>query len=480
MKCSHCNSKWDAGANVSSTLASCPFCGKSLVKEEEPKSYENSKDALAAIMNKHGVDVLLGDKLKAHFSDYAPSVSQNQKGLVYAVYEKGAAKVLKKNLNASQADKEIAVKIALRNLTDAFIAQDAAERIIYEFIDALGWKLGRSEPVLSPVSVPPSAPPQPVSPPPGPSNPPPSKGWVYGNTPGNIANGGYVAMKGDWVYYRNWSVFKGGLYKIRTDGTGRQKLNNNHCTCINIAGDWVYYCNGSDKGKLYRIRTDGTERQKLYDDKCDQIIIVDGWVYYSNNNNKKGGPAFLTSIYRIRTDGSGRQKLADDALWKKFYVSGDWVYYVSCFKPPLSPYLISFSFCRMRTDGTGKYCFFKLDNMLFDFNVAGDWVYHNGIDGNSKELCKVRIDRSGGQKLMDGFYTGFNIAGDWVYYSNGSDESTLYKVRTDGTERQKLYDDKCGDIHIVGDWVYYCNYLNDKRGSCYKIRTDGTDRQLVE
>jgi hypothetical protein len=40
--------------------------------EENPK-FENSKDALAAIMKQFGADVLLG-KLNAHFSDFAPSV----------------------------------------------------------------------------------------------------------------------------------------------------------------------------------------------------------------------------------------------------------------------------------------------------------------------------------------------------------------------------------------------------------------------
>jgi ribosomal protein L40E len=148
MKCNHCDSKWETNDKISSSLSTCPFCGKSLAKEkeEEPKSYENSKDALAAIMNKHGPDVLLGEKLKAFFGDYAPSVPQNIKKLVNAVYENGAAQVLKKNLNASQADKESAVKVAIRNLTDAFIMQDMAESIIYEFVDALGWQVFAPEP----------------------------------------------------------------------------------------------------------------------------------------------------------------------------------------------------------------------------------------------------------------------------------------------------------------------------------------------
>jgi hypothetical protein len=158
MKCIHCNSEWNPNAGIASSLSTCPFCGKSLAKEEEPKFYENSKDALAAIMNKHGQDVLLGEKLKPYFSDYAPSVSRKIKIAINAVYETGAAKVLKSNLNASQADKEIAVKIAVRELTDNYpIGQDMAENIIYEFIDALGWQVEKlvAQKATPPVQTPP-------------------------------------------------------------------------------------------------------------------------------------------------------------------------------------------------------------------------------------------------------------------------------------------------------------------------------------
>jgi meiotically up-regulated gene 157 (Mug157) protein len=108
------------------------------------------------------------------------------------------------------------------------------------------------------------------------------------------------------------------LYKIRTDGTGRQKLNDDRCTDINVAGDWVYYCNMNDNnklnskflevansilqisGKLFRIRTDGTGRQKLSDDWCSNIVVAGDWVYYTSmKDNLKG--------YRIRTDGTDRQ-----------------------------------------------------------------------------------------------------------------------------------------------------------------------------
>ena len=149
MKCNHCNKELKVDDRTASFLKFCPFCG--LAKSEEPKFYDNSRDALTAIMNKYGADVLL-EELKAHFPDFAPSVSKNVKRLIYTVYENDAAKILKSNLIASQVDKEIVVKKAIQKLTDAFITQDMAETIIYEFAGSLGWQVGKSVPPTSPPS----------------------------------------------------------------------------------------------------------------------------------------------------------------------------------------------------------------------------------------------------------------------------------------------------------------------------------------
>lgn len=62
----------------------------------------------------------------------------------------------------------------------------------------------------------------------------------------------------DWIYYINENE-RNSLFKIRTDGTGRTRLNNSDSTIIEIYGDWMYYHNNSDQSKVYRVRIDGTE-----------------------------------------------------------------------------------------------------------------------------------------------------------------------------------------------------------------------------
>lgn len=145
MKCNHCKSEWKTDEKISSSLSFCPFCKESLMKKDETGFFDNSKDALASIMNQFGADVLLG-KLNAYLPDIAPSIPQKGKRLVYAVYENGAAQILKRNITASQADKEIAVNLAVRELTEAYIVPEMARAIIYEFTNALGWQVSVTEP----------------------------------------------------------------------------------------------------------------------------------------------------------------------------------------------------------------------------------------------------------------------------------------------------------------------------------------------
>ena len=154
MKCEKCQTEWKTNKRGFSSLRICPFCGKELVDDESTSvNFDNSRDALAFIAKEHGNAAILGEKLKSFFPDYAPKVSNNIKKLVFAVYENGAAKVLQKNLQAKQADKEIAFKQAVSRLTDAFISNEAAEAIIMEFTTALGWQLNASIP-SSPVPQP--------------------------------------------------------------------------------------------------------------------------------------------------------------------------------------------------------------------------------------------------------------------------------------------------------------------------------------
>ena len=75
---------------------------------------------------------------------------------------------------------------------------------------------------------------------------------MTGNSLGNIINGGIAAQAENWIYYRSSDGEK--IYKIRTDGSGREKINNDSSWEINVVGDWIYYRSGNSFF-IYRIKT---------------------------------------------------------------------------------------------------------------------------------------------------------------------------------------------------------------------------------
>jgi hypothetical protein len=286
---------------------------------------------------------------------------------------------------------------------------------------------------------------------------------IRGNTVGNIANGGFVTMQDDWIYYSSMSD-DNKLYKIRANGAGKQKLSDDGCSFINVVGDWIYYRNNGDicygHGQLCKISTDGTVQQKLDNGNCEYINVVNNWIYYGCSPSEfsaDGSPM----LYKMRTDGTDRQKLSDTI---SLYVSvvGGWVYYLN-----------NDGLNRMRTDGSDRQ---KLnDERCHCFNIVGEWVYYT-----YKGLHRIRIDGSSRQKLIGREIEHYNVVDDWVYYC---DKWELYKVRTDGTDNQTLDSDRDrlngGYVNIIGEWVYYRYYVSSYRDeSPYRIQMDGSYRHL--
>jgi len=302
----------------------------------------------------------------------------------------------------------------------------------------------------------------------------------YGNTPGNINNNGLACLKGDWIYCQeNLNNFSSGLYRVKTDGSGQQKLSADFVNDINVVGDWVYYScisdaiDNTDYGeKLYRIKTDGTGRQKLNDDRSRNVIVAGDWVYYINLND------FSYNLYRIKTDGSGRQKLNDD--WCTYINAvGDWIYYINNNNDSDNHNLF-----RIKTDGTGRQ---KVsDDQFYIINVSGDWVYYRPND-TSLNLYRIKTDGSGKQKLSADQLDEINVAGDWVYYTNNQ-SNNLYRIKTDGSGRKKLSDNSYFFISVAGDWIYCLKDLNPVTGGglsagfagLCRIKTDGSEEELLQ
>ncbi|MCL2488020.1 MAG: DUF5050 domain-containing protein [Oscillospiraceae bacterium] len=285
-----------------------------------------------------------------------------------------------------------------------------------------------------------------------------------GNTPGNLMHGGLAAIQGDWIYYSNGRD-EGRLYRMKADGSDKQKINNDHSLYINVVGDWIYYCNRSDGygGSLYRIKIDGSSRQQVSYGGCSYINVVDDWIYYAYDN-----------LYRRKIDGSNEQKLSDDNPFCWYInVVDDWIYYCNRNDEEMGTY-------RIKIDGSDKQ---KLNNDWLEYiNVVGDWIYYNNPDDG----IIYRMTTNGDDKQIVGNATlssNINVVGDWIYYTEGfwyTGGSCPYRIKTDGSNRQKLSDDWVASINVVGDWIYCLAEVNWDECNLYRMKLDGSENQLVD
>lgn len=283
-----------------------------------------------------------------------------------------------------------------------------------------------------------------------------------GNTVGNIVNLGRVAKQGDWVYYIYQDELLsnndnyGHIYRIRTDGSEREKINHDRSKFLNVLEDWIYYCNRDDGAAIYKVRTDGSERLKINNDASVYLNVFDDWIYYSNLDDDG-------AIYRIRTDGSDRLKL-NDVRSLHLNVVNDYIYYLN---------LENQYIYKVSTDGSNLK---RMNNeRTMSMNVVDGWIYYVNRNDNHS-IYKMSTDGNERKKLNDHRTDFINVSDGWIYYINRMDGKSIYKLSTDGQENERIVDDSAKEtLYVIDDWIYYIN-LSEYR-KYYRIRTDGSERE---
>ena len=328
-----------------------------------------------------------------------------------------------------------------------------------------------------------------------------------GNSVGNIVNEGLAAKQGDWIFFvsnneSSTSRYAGKqkLHKIRTDGSGYEKLNDDHCRYINVIGDWIYYrhCTGTSFGRIYKVNVDGTSRTQLNEDSSSFINVVGEWIYYCNETDGN-------KLYKMRIDGSAVEKISDD---ESFDINAfdDWVYYVNRND--------GYSIYKIRTDGSEKT---KLNNDDSSYvNVIGDWIYYANSEGKAGRMCdnpksqtmdmwwlfcgswdptkkfdnklyRMRTDGSNREKLDNMNVWNLNVSGEHIYFLQDESENDPFSFMRGGLTRMRIDGSDMNVISssgsyasVVGDFVYYYSKNTGMRDSdVVRVRTDGSDRQAI-
>jgi hypothetical protein len=288
-----------------------------------------------------------------------------------------------------------------------------------------------------------------------------------------------------WFYYCYYSedgdMYEDGLYRMRTDGTGKMKvLEKEGVYWPRFDDEWMYFTNTDDHGTLYKVRIDGTgKKTKLNDDEYSYIsAILDGWIYYYSN----------VTTYRVRTNGMDRQVLYDDRIEIIGLANGS-IYFEDMY------YLY-----KMRPDGTGITKLIVTNGAIGIMGILDGWIYYWRPEISGCRLSRMRTDGSDEMELDVVYHHSFpdNIMyryrilfSDERIYGDGysGDAAKIWSIRMDGTDEIDIVCEDLWEFFAVdNDWIYYQskptflydgNNQKEIKGKIYRIRTDGSEKQEI-
>ena len=287
----------------------------------------------------------------------------------------------------------------------------------------------------------------------------------YGNTAGNLANGGHAAMHdrkifyshGEYVYSPSSSTLMySGIFSMNTDGSDLIKICDDKAYQLNVIGDYIYYINYGDNLKIYRIKTDGSDRNVVSDEYTNCLSAFNNKIYCAQS----GG------IYSMNTDGSQRVLLHEGSpLLFNFNVVNEKIFYIE------NGYASRDIYC-MDTEGNDWQSITTNEYIVF-MNVVDDFIYFCG-QGNGL----YRMDTDGTNRIeLYSDYLGscFNVSENNIFLN----KAYLYAINTSGQDLRQLSDFSImitGSINVVGDTIFV---MDSKNYSPYRMSIDGSNVQLL-
>ena len=333
----------------------------------------------------------------------------------------------------------------------------------------------------------------------------------YGNTPGNIANGGqFVASNsiiymGDQLFSDQITSFEGPLYSItEADGyigdknikyaslvnekafsnVSKTHVHNIEMPCLNIVNDYLYYQSDNYRGgKLNRVSLDGINISIYETDlTCGNYThIVNDWMYYIN---------FDDEIVK-RKIGDTKEFTIANSVVNNITIGGGWIFYNT-----------RSSLYKIRTDGSEKTEILKtrygsyMDIIIYHegYVYYKDYAVDRARDFDGYALRRINASNGDASTIIewernDPRVGTYNVSGGYVYYVQSDN---IYRIAVDGQNNEAIFNDGeykgellGGLISVIGDWIYYYD-IEDPSGFgrtdnylAKRVKVDGSVKEII-
>ena len=243
------------------------------------------------------------------------------------------------------------------------------------------------------------------------------------------------------------------------------KINTTHCRTLTVEGGWIYFIPDSGYGNLYKMKLDGSERQKLVDREIKEFVLYEGRIYYPwrdyDEKENKYGDGYISSI---GTDGGDERQIIQLQRACYLNVVGGRIYYIN---DRYGNGIFESAVHSVALDGSDRRIHNDEDTIWL--KVINNVIYYMCHGNDTYMLCSVKTDGSDLTLIFGNFYIplaesawqNISIFGDTIYF-NGTQSlkldgsSALKDVKTDGT-------------NIANGRIYYTDnnhYKTDRTQEC--------------
>ncbi|MGM9530656.1 DUF5050 domain-containing protein [Intestinibacter sp.] len=281
---------------------------------------------------------------------------------------------------------------------------------------------------------------------------------VYGNSNSNINNGGVAAYKSGYNYVRsskptNVLMTSYSIYKIKGTSSTKKTIANNAylMPSINVVGNYVYYLGTYNNGEsvgIYRVKTDGTGRIRLIGNVESPFMVKDSGIYYIKSTYDYDKLCYysLSSRKTTKTLYTTTERTID-----ALSISGNYAYVLATGYENQLIYKID-------TNTKARTTLKKLVTYTFDDDDFDDEDYDDSdIDFDDDFDWDDFEDYDDEEYSIDQmiYYQGY------IYYIvSDYDGTEVYKMTADGKNETKITSLTTTSMNLYNGKIYYVNANN--------------------
>lgn len=209
------------------------------------------------------------------------------------------------------------------------------------------------------------------------------------------------------------------LCRIGQDGKQITILDKESSLYATLSGNYIYYIHYDDKtaSTLYKVKIDGTEKEKLNSFPLLLSPASNGKLCYNGLDQNH-------NIYLWNSAGDNSSLLYEGNCWNPI-ADGSYIYFMDCEN--------DYHLTRIDKNGQNKT---DISNCRVDcYNIYGNYAYYqkNNIDQDIHELCRKALDDSSEEEIIaTGTYCDINITSNYVYFRNFQNQDAFFKTPTTG------------------------------------------------